>query len=328
MPSELRKDPVTDRWVLIAPDRGARPSDFLTSTTRPPVRGICPFCPGNEDLTPDPIQVVEGPDGKWRVRVIPNRYPAVQVEVPLRREAAGIYDRVSGFGAHEVLVETPDHDLSLWELSDEDRARVLAVYRDRLADLRNDRRIRWAMIFKNRGALAGATLHHEHSQLLALPQVPLEAKARWEGARAHYARKERCVYCDVIAFEKSEGVRMVDESRFFVAFCPYASRAPFETWILPREHVSHYMLVTQKDIEDLSDLLGRVLRRIDGALESPAVNFMLHSAPLQEPESPAFHWHLEIVPATLRYGGFEWGSGYYINPTPPEDAAAFLRRFT
>src|SRR5690606_15079944 len=139
-----------------------------------------------------------------------------------------------------------------------DRARVLAVYRDRLADLRNDRRIRWAMIFKNRGALAGATLHHEHSQLLALPQVPLEAKARWEGARAHYARKERCVYCDVIAFEKSEGVRMVDESRFFVAFCPYASRAPFETWILPREHVSRSEEHTS-ELQSRENLVCRLL---------------------------------------------------------------------
>lgn len=326
MASDLRKDPVTDRWVLIAPDRGARPSDFLVET-QPPSQRVCPFCPGNEAMTPPPIQEVEGADGRWAVRVIPNRYPSVQVEVPLQREAVGIYDRISGFGAHEVVVETPRHDLSLWELGDEDRARVLGVYRDRLADLGNDRRLRWAMVFKNRGAQAGATLQHEHSQLVALPRVPREARERWEGARSHFRRKERCVYCDVIAAETKEGVRVVEESRFFVAFCPYASRAPFETWILPKGHASHYTLVTQEDLRDLSRLLGSVLRRMDGALEKPAVNFMLHSAPLQEHESPAFHWHLEIVPATQRIGGFEWGSGFFINPTPPEDAAAFLREF-
>lgn len=326
MASELRKDPVTERWVLIAPDRGARPSDFLTAS-RPADGGLCPFCPGNEDLTPPAIQRVDDAEGNWEVRVIPNRYPAVQVEVPLEREPVGFFDRVSGFGAHEVLVETPDHEIALWELPDEHRAKVFGVYRDRLSDLRNDRRLRWGMVFKNHGPQAGATLRHEHSQLLALPQVPREASERWEGAHAHHRRKERCVYCDVIATEMREEVRMVEESRYFVAFCPYASRAPFETWILPKSHASHYWQITEENLRDLSRIFGSVLRRLDRALEKPSANFMLNSSPLQEPESPAFHWHIEIAPATQRLGGFEWGSGYFINPTAPEEAARFLREF-
>ena len=327
MASELRKDPVTERWVLIASDRAARPSDFLTGETTT-THGVCPFCPGNERLTPAAIQRVNDAAGDWRIRVIPNRYPAVQVEVPLRREAVGIYDRVSGFGAHEVIVETPLHDRSLWELPEEERAEVMAVYRDRLSDLRNDRRLRWAMVFKNRGPQAGATLKHEHSQLVALPQIPREAGERWRGSRSYFERKERCVYCDVLATEIREGIRTVEERRFFVAFCPYASRAPFETWNLPKAPASHFWRATEEDLRDLSRILGSVMRRIDRALETPSANFMLHSAPLQENETPAFHWHIEVVPATQRIGGFEWGSGYFINPTAPEEAATFLREFS
>lgn len=326
MASELRKDPVTERWVLIAPDRGARPSDFVLSSREVDGR-LCPFCPGNEDLTPRAIDRRDDPAGNWMVRVIPNRYPAVRVEVPLKREAVEIYDRVSGFGAHEVLVETPHHALALWELPEEQRALVLGVYRDRLSDLRNDRRLRWGMIFKNHGPQAGATLRHEHSQLVALPQIPREPLERWNGAHAHYRRKHRCVYCDILAAELSARVRLVEESRFFVAFCPYASRAPFETWILPRAHAAHYWELTEEDLLDLARIFGEVMRRIDRALERPAVNLMLHTAPLQEPASPAFHWHLEIAPATQRLGGFEWGAGYFINPTAPEEAAEFLREF-
>lgn len=326
MASELRKDPVTDRWVLIAPERGARPSDFVMAPQKGE-GGLCPFCPGSEDLTPPPIAQVDDAEGNWRVRVVPNRYPAVQVEAPLVREAVGFFDRVSGFGAHEVLVETPHHDRTLWELADEDRAAVFRVYCDRLSDLRNDRRLRWAMVFKNHGAQAGATLHHAHSQLVALSQIPREAVWRLAGAKAHFDRKERCVYCDVIAMEMGEEVRMVEESRSFVAFCPYASRAPFETWILPKAHLSHFGFLSDEDLRDLAGLFGRVMRRIDRALEKPAVNFMLHDAPLQESASPSFHWHLEIAPATQRIGGFEWGTGYFINPTAPEEAAGFLRDF-
>lgn len=315
---------MTDRWIVFAPERGVRPSDFIT-ISRESDGGPCPFCPGREDLTPPAIHTVPGgPDG-WLVRVIPNRYPAVVVEEPLVREAVGPYDRVSGFGAHEVIVESPTHGPSLWEVPDAERTQVLRVYRDRIADLGNDRRLRWAMVFKNRGAEAGATLRHEHSQLIALPMVPREPTARWEGAAAHFARTERCVYCDVLAYETKEGSRLVGESRFFLAFCPYASRAPFEVWILPKRHGSHYTGITERELGDLSALLGRVLRRMDAVLERPSINFMLHSAPLQERESPSFHWHLELVPATQRMGGFEWGAGFVINPTLPEEAARFLR---
>lgn len=315
---------MTDRWVIVAPERGARPSDFLTKG-RTSDGGFCPLCPGNEASTPPAIHTIRDEAGDWLVRVIPNRFPAVRVEEPLSRKAAGIYDWVSGFGAHEVIVETREHDLSLWEVGEKDREEVLAAFRERLADLGNDRRLRWAIVFKNRGAEAGATLRHEHSQLLALPLVPREARERWEGSRAYFRRTERCVYCDVAEEERRLEVRMVEESRSFLAFCPYASRAPFETWILPRNHASDYSSITQEEIADLSRILAGVMGRIDRALERPSINMMLHSAPLQERASEHFHWHLEIAPATQRMGGFEWGAGAFINPTPPEEAARFLR---
>lgn len=329
--SEFRKDPVTGRWVILAPERSLRPSDFVSAAggAGEEEGKRCPFCPGHEALTPEEILAVPDPSGAgWSVRVIPNKFPALRIEEPLRRSAAGIYDRVSGVGAHEVIVETPRHDLSLAHVDDTARELVLRAYRDRLGDLSRDDRLRWGMVFKNRGAEAGATVRHEHSQLVALPMIPREPLARLSGAAEHWARKERCIYCDVIEHERKEGARIVAESERFLAFCPYASRAPFETWIMPRRHISHFERGDDGDLPELSELLGRVLRKLDLGLEGPALNFMLHSGPLQEPNFPSFHWHLEIAPSLLRTGGFEWGSGFYINATPPEEAARFLRRIS
>jgi UDPglucose--hexose-1-phosphate uridylyltransferase len=329
---ELRKDPVVDRWVIIAPERADRPQAWLRRAGggRPALDedddpSHCPFCPGNESMTPPEVHA-QREGTRWKVRVVPNRYPALRTEIPLSGRARGIFDQRSGTGAHEVIIETPQHGLTLGELSQADLAGVLAAWQVRIRDLARDERLRCALLFKNSGVAAGATLSHAHSQLVALPLVPPELRQELEGAREHYGRKERCVYCDVIAQELEAKERLVHESERFVALAPWASCSPFETWILPRAHQSGFENAQPADLAALAQELRSLLRKIDVALEQPALNFFLHSAPLREAALPWYHWHLTVKPVVASVGGFEWGSGSFINPTPPEEAASFLRQ--
>lgn len=328
--SELRKDPITGRWVIVASERGVRPSDFQT-VTMSKGSGYCPFCPGNEETTPAEIHRVRPPGGHpggsdWLVRVVPNKYPALRVEGALDREGEGLYDRMNGIGAHEVIIETPAHDASLDKLSLPEIEEVFWTYRERIVDLKRDPRLEYILVFKNHGAAAGATLEHEHSQLIALPIVPREPRAEIEGAARYHGFRERCVFCDIIHQDRQDGRRIVYENDGYVALCPWASRTPFQTWILPRRHRSHFEAVGREELRSLADALRVVLRKIGKALEWPDYNLMLQTAPIRSEPSPSYHWRLEIAPALTRIGGFEWGSGFFINPTPPEEAASFLRK--
>lgn len=327
--SELRKDPVTGRWVIIATERSQRPTD-LEKTRRPFPQTTCPFCPGNEDLTPPEISAVRVQRGAanqpgWVVRVIPNRFPALRVEGSMGRRAVGMYDRMNGIGAHEVIIETPDHDVQLADLDGPEMLHVLQIYRERLCDLRRDRRFRYLLLFKNHGSEAGASLEHAHSQLIATPILPHQIVEELDGAARHYRHKERCVYCDIIDQERQDQRRVVGETECFVVIQPFAARSPFETWILPKRHSSHYDAMNGVEFDDLSRVLGDTLRRVKVALVDPPYNFLIHSGPLQEPELPHFHWHIEVKPKLTHTAGFEWGSGFFINPTAPEEAAKFLR---
>lgn len=328
--SELRKDPITGRWVIIATERARRPGDFVRPrAVHAP--GLCPLCPGQEALTPPEIYAAR-PAGTardtpgWHVRVVPNKAPALRVEGELSREGEGLYDRMQGIGAHEVVIETPRHVASLAELSVEEVEEVLVAWHIRIRDLAQDQRLRSILAFKNQGTEAGATLEHSHSQLIALPIVPLTLREELDGARAHFEAKERCIYCDIVRQERKDQVRLVTENELAVALAPWASRGPFETWVLPRRHLSHFEQDSRQTLRGVAEVLRSTLRRIDVALEQPAYNLMLHSAPLREQGSPHYHWHLEILPAVTRFAGFEWGSGFQINPVAPEEAAAFLRK--
>jgi UDPglucose--hexose-1-phosphate uridylyltransferase len=330
---ELRRDPVTGRWVIIAPERRRRPDDFRVDRLAGLGREHCPFCAGHEDLTPPEICAYR-PNGSardtagWDLRVVPNKFPALKVEGGLDREGDGIYDRMNGIGAHEVIIETPDHDRRLATMSEVEIERILHAYRDRILDLKQDRRLRYILVFKNHGAAAGATLEHAHSQLIALPVVPDFVREEIDGARQHFASKERCVFCDMLRQDLVDGRRIVQENADIVAIAPYASRLPFETWLLPRRHGARFEEAGRPEIEGLARLLKAVLRRIDRALESPPYNLIVHSAPFSEDTSDCFHWHVELMPKLTRVAGFEWGTGFYINPTPPEEAAKVLRGVT
>jgi len=326
---ELRKDPVTGRWVIIATDRARRPSDFSREPVPPPSSRFCPFDYGNEQKTPPEIMAyrhdgnANGPG--WSVRVVPNKFPVLGIEGDLNRQGDGMFDRMNGIGAHEVIIETPDHDKTFAVMSELEIERVLSAFRERILDLKRDVRLRYILVFKNQGAAAGATLEHPHSQLIALPVVPDFVREEIEGARRHFDAKERCVFCDIIRQELADERRVVQENADIVALAPYAPRLPFETWLLPRRHGARFEEAPRYEYESLARLLKSTLMRIDRALESPPYNLIIHSAPFTDAGTELYHWHVEILPKLARTAGFEWGTGFYINPTSPEEGTRVLR---
>jgi UDPglucose--hexose-1-phosphate uridylyltransferase len=327
---ELRKDPVTGRWVIISTERRKRPHDFKLDMPIPTGQRFCPFCPGQEDKTPPEVLSYRhngGPPNTpgWEVRVVPNKFPALQVEGGLDRQGEGLFDRMNGIGAHEVIIETSEHGQTLATLPGVAVEKVLWAFRDRVADLKQDRRFRYILIFKNHGAAAGASLEHSHSQLIALPIVPRQVREEVDGAKQHYSFKERCVFCDIIRQEIAASVRLIAENGDFVALAPYAPRFPFETWILPRRHQAHFEDAPRHEFETLARLIKGVLQRMNRTLVNPPYNLIVHSSPFSEQTGEFYHWHVEIMPKLTKVAGFEWGSGFYINPTSPEEAAQVLR---
>jgi UDPglucose--hexose-1-phosphate uridylyltransferase len=327
--SELRKDPVTGRWVIISAERGRRPSDFGMQKAK--VKGgFCPFCPGNEDKTPAEIlayrQAGSKPNGPgWRLRVVPNKFPVLRVEGDLSKEGVGLYDRMAGIGAHEVIIEAPNHEDTLSTLTMKHFEEVLWAYRERMLDLRKDFRLRYGMIFKNFGEAAGATLEHSYSQLIALPIIPHRVMEEMAGAKDYYHYKERCIFCDIVHQEIHQGERVVLENQEFLVIAPFASFSPFECWILPKRHESCFEESQANGTQPLAAIFQDTLKRLEKALNWPPYNFILHTAPFAERKLEYYHWHFEIIPKLTRVAGFEWGSGFLINPTQPEQAAKFLR---
>ena len=327
---ELRKDPIVGRWVIIATDRARRPSDFLRDPVTPQVGKFCPFCDGNEDKTPPEVlgwrKNGQGANQRgWSLRVVPNKFPALGIEGELARQGEGLFDKMNGVGAHEVIIETPDHSLTLAGLPEKRVEDVLWAYRDRMLDLKKDRRFRYILVFKNHGEAAGASLDHTHSQLIALPVVPIYVREEVEGAKTYYNFKERCIFCDIIRQEAASGARVIQETDHFLVLSPYAPRFPFETWILPKQHEASFENSQSHVFESLARSLKMLLRKLDQVLEYPPYNFVLHTSPLHENTQDYYHWHFEVMPKLTKVAGFEWGSGFYINPTPPEEAARFLR---
>jgi len=329
---ELRKDPVVGRWVIISTERSRRPGHLAIEYTNGEQR-FSPFVAGREEMTPPEVFAIRPGGGPpdtagWDVRVVPNKFPALEIEGSLDRRGEGLYDKMNGVGAHEVVIETPDDEAQLADLPGEQIQKVLIAWRERMRDLRKDSRLRYALVFKNHGAFAGATVHHSHSQIIAMPIIPRMVQEELDGARRYYELKERCVFSDIIDQETGEGQgrRVIVSSRRFIALAPFAPRFPFETWLLPTTRRAAFHTIDDDDeLLELAGLLKDTLGRLNAALDSPPYNLILHTAPLGEPDLPYYHWHLEIMPKLTRVAGFEIGSGFYINPTPPEDAAQFLR---
>jgi UDPglucose--hexose-1-phosphate uridylyltransferase len=323
---ELRKDPVVERWVIIATERARRPMDFAPETAKPRGPDGCPFCPGREDRTPPELYRAGGSeDGPWTVRVVPNKFPALHTDGEVHAAGEGIYDRMDGVGAHEVVIETPEHVAGLESLPVSHVGEVLVAYRERLLALRKDPRLEYVLIFKNHGVAAGASLEHPHSQIIATPILPELIAEELEGALRYFRMKERCVWCDVVRQERRDGTRLVLEEDGFVAIAPFAPRFPFETWILPTAHRASFEGLGGDETDSLARLLRDLVARLGRLFDDPPYNFALHTAPLKAGEPEHYHWHLELMPKLTQLAGFELGTGFFINPTPPEDAARFLR---
>jgi UDPglucose--hexose-1-phosphate uridylyltransferase len=326
---ELRKDPIIGRWVIISTERGKRPTDFSSVPKRRDNK-LCPFCPGNESATPPEILAFR-PDSSepnkpgWTLRVISNKFPALRIEGDLNREGKGIFDKMNGVGAHEVIIETPDHSKDLIDLDKKQVEDIIWAYRERSIDLKNDPRFRYILIFKNQGEAAGASLEHSHSQLIATPIVPKRVTEELEGAGEYYEYKERCIFCDIIKQEISENERVVLQNDSFISIEPFAPRFPFETWILPKKHAPAFEEIKKEEVPALATILKETLQRLAKALNNPPYNYILHTSPVDHEYSEEYHWHIEIMPKLTRVAGFEWGTGFYINPTAPEDAASYLK---
>ncbi|MBN9118663.1 MAG: DUF4921 family protein [Planctomycetes bacterium] len=356
---ELRRDPVTGRWVLIAPERANRPIALTGANPRHRTDGErvpCPFCAGQEHDTPDETFAIRAPGSPpngpgWRLRVVPNKFPAVRpnaaaappVGTPGPMGARGLLDdeayrpprgvpdehplfnSAPAIGFAEVLIDCPEHVDDPTQLSDEQLRDVFRAYRERMIALAADPRLAHVAVFKNVGAEAGASLGHTHSQLVATPVVPALLRSELTGAEAYTARTGRCVFCDLIEEDAADGARVVARSANFVAVTAFAPRFAYEMWVLPTRHESRYEALTDAAALELAALLKRVLRALDVVGHAPAYNWFLHTAPLNADELPHYHWHLEILPRTARPAGLEWGFGCHITTTAPERAAAELR---
>ncbi len=317
---EIRKDPVFGRWVIIASERGLRPNDFLGK----PGDHLCPFCPGNEELTPPTIYSLPGADGGWRLRVVRNKYPALVSEGTSDNRRDGIYDRMDGMGIHEVVIETPEHGRLLEELPAEAVTDVIKTYMLRVKEIKKDPRIKYVMIFKNHGRNAGATLLHPHSQIIAMPMAPLRVMQEIDGAAEYHIERGTCVFCDIVTEEIAFKKRVVAENSSFLAVTPYASRFSFETWILPKKHFSHFENIPEAEAGALAEVLRTALGKLIASLPDLSYNLIVHTMPVCEPEAQHYHWHIEIMPKLTHVAGFEWGTGFYINAVSPEAAAEIL----
>ena len=326
---ELRKDPIHGRWVIIATERGRRPSDFVIEEQRP-AGGFCPLCEGNEDKTPPEVLAFRNngirPNSPgWSLRVVPNKFPALRIEGDLDREGEGMYDKMNGIGAHEVVVETPLHQETLATLPVKGVEEVLWAYRERIIDLRRDKRLRYVLVFKNQGVAAGASLEHSHSQLIALPIIPRRVGEEIEGAKNYFQFKDRCLFCDIVRQELQQRSRVIVENSDFLSIAAFASRFPFETWILPKKHHSHFEYMEASEYEQAAQILSDTLQRMNQVLGNPPYNFIIHTSSFSDADKEYYHWHFEIMPKLTKVAGFEWGTGFYINPTPPEEAAEYMR---
>lgn len=329
---ELRKDILLGRWVAVISESKA-PSDYNLPSSNKKEESSCSLCPGREHEPPPEITSIKMLNVPgWWVRALPSFKPVFQVEGDLGRRGVGIYDKMNSIGANEILIESPEHNIRPEDMGLEQMIRVITLYRDRVADLKKDSRLRYILIYKDSGKDAGEIFAHPISFLMATPVIPKTVKDELDNAKQYFAYKERCIFCDIIREELRVGERIILETRNFIAFCPYAAQFPFESWIIPKRHCCAFHEVTYEEIEDMGLILMSVLKKLRKIFNEPPFNYFIHTAPNMVPRrnhwhtlGEDFHWHLEIMPRIIRTSGFEWGSGFYILPTSPENAAKYLR---
>ncbi len=335
---QLRRDPIIGRWVIIATERAKRPDQFSGHPEEIPSDKPCPFCEGHESQTPPEIYAVRPTHTPvntpgWELRVVPSIAPFLKIEGDLGRRGKGLYDLMNGIGAHEIVIEANQHIANMSDLSEEQVAKVITCYIDRIVDLEKDKRFKYVLVFKNHGWIAGGgRVKHSRSQLIATPVNPKRVKEELVGARQYYDYHERCVFCDLIKQELESKDRLILDIDGFIAITPFAARFPFEIWILPKKHSSDFINIGTQERLELGRMMKRILMKLKVGLNDPPYNYILHTAPFRRQKvghwrsiDNDYHWHIEIMPRLTKVAGFEWGTGFYICPLPPEETAKFLR---
>ncbi|KAF2955214.1 galactose-1-phosphate uridylyltransferase [Marinitoga sp. 38H-ov] len=325
---EYRKDPITNRWVIISSERSNRPIEKIIPNVEK--FDFCPFDQGNENLTPPEVLAFKPEKSKpndenWWLRVVPNKFPAVTKDIPPNLNSNGIYFSVDGYGYHEVIIETPNHDSKIAYMNYSEVEEIVWAYLNRFNDIKKDKKIKYIQIFKNYGRSAGASLSHPHSQLIATPIIPIFIEDEIKGAKKFYNIKNKCIFCSIIEQEKNENIRIVEENDTFLSLEPFAPRFPYETWIIQKKHNSNFGSINSKDVKDFSSILKNTLLRLNVLLGDIPYNYMIHTSPFDILNNSYYHWHLEIIPRLTNAAGFEWGSGFFINSVSPEVAARNLK---
>ncbi len=329
--SEIRKNIITGDDVVIAIERGKRPHDFKHDEEEVKSGGYCPFCYGNEGDTPEEIIAVSDDSERkpntsgWRIRVVPNKFAAFDIEEELKKSKDVFYEKMTGVGVAEVVIESNEHNSTFGTHDYEHIKDIIRVLKERYNNLVQDERLKYVQIFKNFGGIAGASLEHPHWQIMATPLVPSVIKKELRGAKKYYKEEGSCVYCDMLDYELELDKRIITRENDFVAFNPYASRYPFETWVMPKEHNSNFGSITEEEIGDLSYVLQMIIRKFEVGFNNPPFNIILHTAPCNVDCKEEYHWHIEILPRLSIAAGFELGTGSFINPTPPKLAAQSLK---
>jgi len=328
--SDIRKDPLSDTWVIIAPKRAARP--HLEETEKEEELKFCPFCDSDEIKAPIPADdncaAQYDKEGNWLTRVLTNKYPALTRDVELKQnDINGIYHNLTGVGGHEILVETPLHDYFGWsDMPIEQLKAIFRNYRCRYAHWRADHRIAYLSVFRNYGKVAGASIKHPHSQMVATPLIPPRVKSEIKEMKRHFEQSNHCLMCHIIELEQKTDERLILENEDFIAFSTFAPRFPYETLLVPKRHTDTFEDITEEEITSLADLVSKLFQKFDKLLNDPPFNLILHVSPLRSHGSPYYHWHMEIIFRLSQPAGFEWGSGVYINSVSPEEAARQLNK--
>lgn len=331
--SELRLNRATKEWIIVAPKRAKRPHEFYREKHQeklPPFDPDCPFCPGNEDKTPPEVFALRDKKTKpnspgWRIRVVTNKYPALDPNKKIIEITGEFFKSTTGVGKHEVIIESTQHNQSLATLSLKQVQEVCEVYWKRYLALKDDKRFKLIIIFRNHGTSAGTSLKHPHSQLIALPLVPASIRHLLEEAMRYYDDHGSCVFCDMIHQELLHKKRIIFDTKEFVVFHPFASRTPFETWIVPKKHNACFGNVDQDEVRAMVSVLKRILEKLYSKLDDPDYNLMIRTAPIKDAFEDYYHWYIQILPRLTTPAGFELGSGVFINTSLPEETAKFIR---
>jgi UDPglucose--hexose-1-phosphate uridylyltransferase len=319
--AELRRSPVSGEWVVAG-----------YSTAKSDSVGECPFCPGNEYLTTKTIREVKGPDGNWIVRCFSASNPVFVIEVAERKRAEGLYDKMGNVGAHEIIVENPSHTKTLSGFTESELSVVLQMYMDRILDLKKDKRFKYVQAFRNHGELAGSYIFHPHSHVLATPILPPGIGVELANTKMHYLQKERCLFCDILSQEIRQNVRIVSINASFVAICPFASRFPYEAWIVPRSHEASFeSLRDERARDELIDIVLDLLKRVEKLTN--AYTILIHTSPNPPKDgqdgnlqiSDYFHWHIEILPRDLRSSKNKMDDEFHVTSVTPEEAVHSLK---